>query len=397
MRRILKHRWLLLGGLAVIVLVAMAAWPTAVPVDIAAVQKGPLAVTVDEEGETRVRERFVVSAPVAGELLRIELEPGDRVVRGKTVVASIRPADPGLLDVRTRTATAASVNVAQATLSRARAENDRAATALVRARQQLERTRELVQSGLVPRDELDAREAETRAAEDAARAAEFAVRQAEYDVQVARARLIQSSGTGGGQAVTITAPVDGVVLRQHHESETVVPAGERLLEIGDPTDLEIVSDLLSSDAVKVKAAQPVQIEQWGGGRALQGRVRLVEPSGFLKISALGVEEQRVNVIIDFVDPAEAGRLLGDAFRVEVRIVIWQALSVLKVPTGALFRRGDQWAVFAVEDGRARMRTIELGQRSSAEAQVVRGLGEGTQIVLYPPDDLAESSRVTARE
>jgi HlyD family secretion protein len=397
MRRILKHRWLLLGGLAIVVLVAMAAWPTAIAVDMGTVGKGALVVTVDEEGETRVRERFVISAPVAGELLRIQLEPGDRVVRGQTVVANIRPADPGLLDVRTRAATAASVNAAQATLARARAENSRAETTLVRARQQRERAHELAKSGLLPRDELDAREAEARAAEDAARAAEFAVRQAEYDVQVARARLIQSSGSGGGRGVTITAPVDGVVLKRYHESETVVPAGERLLEIGDPTDLEIVSDLLSSDAVKVRAGQRVLIEQWGGGRPLDARVRLVEPSGFLKVSALGVEEQRVNVIMDFADPQQAGRLLGDAFRVEVRIVIWEAPSVLKVPTGALFRRGEQWAVFAVEGGRAHVRRVEIGQRSSNEAQVVGGVNEGQPIVLFPPDNLVDGSRVTARE
>lgn len=190
--------------------------------------------------------------------------------------------------------------------------------------------------------------------------------------------------------------MDGVVLKRLRHSQSVVPAGEPLLEIGDPKALEIVADLLSSDAVRVKAGDAVLIEQWGGGDTLRGRVRRVEPSGFMKVSALGVEEQRVNVIVDFVDPEQATRAIGDGYRVEVRVVVWEEDKVLKVPTGTLFRRGDQWALFIVENGRARLRTIKIGQRNGAEAQILEGVRERDQIVLYPPDTLADGDRVAQR-
>jgi HlyD family secretion protein len=276
----------------------------------------------------------------------------------------------------------------------ARADEQRARTRLGQAQRELARSRELEQGGLATGQELDARVAEVRAAEDAAEAATFAARAAESDLRRAEARLAPSRPDSTARAVQITAPVDGVILKRVRESEAVVPAGDPLLEIGDPARLEIVSDLLSTDAVKVKPGARAMVEQWGGERTLDAKVRRVEPAGFTKVSALGVEEQRVNVVLDFLDPAEAFAALGDAYRVEVRIVIWESPAVLIVPTSALFRQGDEWAVYLVEEGRARAKVVKLGQRTGQEAQALDGLTEGDIVVLHPGDTLADDTRVT---
>ena len=396
MGRLLKHVRLLLAVAVVAGLVALALWPRPTEVDLAPVIRGPLVVTLDEEGETRVRDRFDISAPVAGELLRIEVEPGDAVEAGRTVLATVRPSMPAPLDARALAEATRAVPAAEATVARLRAERERAAAQLVRARQQLDRARRLWADGAIARDDVDAREVDVRTGEEALRAAECGVTQAQHDLEVTRARLIQTRGGERGHDIVLRAPVDGVVLRRLRQSQSVVPAGERLLEIGDPRRLEIVADLLSSDAVKVRPGGDVLIEQWGGGRSLHGRVRRVEPGGFTKVSALGVEEQRVNVIVDFQDPQEAWRALGDGYRVEIRVVVWQREGILKVPTASLFRRGDQWALFLAEDGRARMRTVAIGERNGAEAEVVSGLAEGARVVRFPPDTLRDGQRITER-
>jgi HlyD family secretion protein len=385
----------LIGAVAVVAAVLAAAlWPDAVEVDVARVERGPMQVTIDEEGETRVRERFVVSAPVAGRLERIELEPGDPVVRGKTVVARLTPAAPPLIDPRTQAELQSAVEAARAAVGQAEAERARAAAALTRARSSLRRQEALFEAGAISRDEVELAETTRRSAEEAFRAAEFAVTRAEQELRLARARLMPSAAGGG--TVTVVAPVDGVVLKRLRESESVVPVGDALLEIGDPGSLEVVADLLSTDAVRVSAGDPVRIEQWGGTHPLEARVRRVEPSGFMKVSALGVEEQRVNVIIDFADAATAARQLGDGYRVEVRVVVWREDAVLKVPIGSLFRRGDEWAVFVIEDDRARLRLVQLGQRNDREGQILDGLSEGQIVVLHPPDTLVDGARVTIR-
>jgi HlyD family secretion protein len=394
MSRHLRNPKLVGAAALVAALLAVALWPSAIPVDTARVARGPLRATIDEEGETRVRERFVVSAPVAGRVLRIELDPGDVVARGRTVVATFRPSDPTLLDVRSRAEAQAAAAAADAALGRARAERQRAEAAAQLARSELVRHRELFRERIVAAQALEARETEARAAEEAARAAEFAVRSAEHEREMARARLL-ASGRGGG-TITIRAPVDGVVLKRLRESEAVVGAGEPLLELGDPEALEIVSDLLSTDAVKVEQGQAVLIEQWGGDRSLRGRVRRVEPSGFMKVSALGVEEQRVNVIVDFDEPPEVRRSIGDGYRVEVRIVVWEAPDVLKLPTSSLFRSGPDWAAFALEGGRARLRTLEIGHRGGLEAELLSGLEAGTAVVVHPSDRVTDGARVAAR-
>jgi HlyD family secretion protein len=372
----------------------MALWPETIEVDLARPTRGPLEVTIDEEGETRVRERFVISAPVAGRLQRIELEPGDRVIGGQTVLARLVPAPPALLDARSRAELTAAADAARAGLGQAQAERARAQATLERAQAALKRQVELAQAGLIPPEDLETAQTATRTAEEARRASEFSVARTQFELDSARARLQQPAS--GGAPVEIRSPVNGVILKRLRESESVVPQGEPLLEVGDPAALEIVSDLLSTDAVRVSAGQPVRLEQWGGSAPLYGRVRRVEPSGFMKVSALGVEEQRVNVIIDFADASAAAKTLGDNYRTEVRIVIWRAENVLRLPAAALFRQGDAWAVFAVEDGRARTRVVTLGQRNAIDAELTDGLADGAEVVLHPPDTLTDGMRVTQR-
>lgn len=396
MKRILKNPRVL-AVLGLLALVALAAfWPRSVAVDVAPVRRGSLLVTVDEEGETRVHDRFVISAPVAGRVLRIELEPGDPVTHGQTVLATFQPSDPAPLDARSRAEAEASVKAADAALGRARAERERSAAAASLARSELGRQRDLAASGIVSEELLETAESSSRSSEEALRAADFGVANASWTLAAARARLLSVSQGTKGSPVVILSPIDGVVLKRLRESEAVVPAGEPLVELGDPHGLEIVADFLSSDAVRIHAGDPVRVERWGGDHDLGGRVRRVEPSGFLKISALGVEEQRVNVIVDFTDPLEAWARLGDGYRVELRVVTWQSEDVLQVPISGLFRQGESWAVFAVEGGRARIRTVTVGHRNELEAQILSGLTEGSRVIVHPSDSLRDGSRITSR-
>jgi len=398
MKRLLKLGKFLAGAALLTALLVMAFWPKPVAVDLERAKRGPLQVTIDEEGETRVRQRFVVSAPVAGRVERIELEPGNTVVRGQTVVARFSPADPAPLDARSRAEAEAGVKAAEAAIGQARAERERAAASDRLAQSELARTRALVEKQVAPRQTLESAESQARTAGEALRAADFAVAGAEYELAVARARLLSGSVAAGEARapIVLLAPIDGVVLKRLRESEAIIPPGEPLLELGDPRQLEIVAEFLSTDAVRIRPGYPVRIERWGGEGELRGRVRRIEPSGFMKVSALGVEEQRVNVIIDFADPYETWKRLGDGYRVEVRVVAWQSDSVLKIPTSSLFRRGDRWAVFTAENGRARLRQVEIGQRNGTEAEVLAGLSEGEVVVIHPSDTLQDAARVTAR-
>ena len=391
--RILEHKRLIAGVIVVLGIVAAAMWPESIEVNAAKVERGPLQVTLDEDGETRVRERFVVSAPVAGRLQRIELEPGDRVVRGKTVVARLSTADAPLLDPRTRVELQAAVEAARAAVGQAQSERDRSTAELTRARTTLERQRQLMKAGAIASDTLDAAETAVATAEEASKASVFAVSRSEHELQLARARL--QAPAPAGRSVEVVAPVNGVILKRLRESESVVPVGEPLIEIGDPARIEIVADFLSTDAVRVQQGALVLIDGWGGSDPVQGRVRRVEPAGFMKVSALGVEEQRVNVLIDFDDPAAAGRL-GDGYRVEVRVVMWREPDVVKVPVGGLFRRGDAWAAFVIDGDLVRLQPVQLGQRNDVEGQVLGGLMPGQTVVLHPPDTLADGARVNVR-
>jgi HlyD family secretion protein len=398
MKRLLKYfKILIILGLFAF-LIIMALWPKSGAVDLAPTKKGPLMVTIDEEGKTQVRERFVVSAPVAGRVQRITLEPGDTVVRNQTVIAVFLPADPVLLDVRSRTEAEANVKAAEADVGRVRAEREKAAAAERWARSELDRRRALYKNGLLAQQEFESAESQARTAEEEVHAAEFSVANAEQSVAMARARLLSISRDPGTlqQPITLHAPVNGVVLKRLRESEAVVPAGEPLVELGDPRRLEIVCDFLSTDAVKIRPGYAVQIDRWGGANVVHGKVRRIEPSGFTKVSALGVEEQRVSVLIDFNDPFEAWKRLGDGYRVEARVVVWQSNEVLKAPTSSLFRQDGNWAVFIAENGRARLRPVEIGQRNGSDAQVLKGLTEGETVIVHPSDTIKNGSRIVAR-
>lgn len=386
-------------ALVVVVVVAIGVWafsPGAVPADFVTVERGALQVTVNEEGRTRVRHRYVVSAPLPGRMTRIELDPGDPVVAGTTVVARFQPADPALLDARTRAELDARVRAAESALGGARADRERLRAELSLARSDLDRFRRLADEQVVARREVDVAEQQAEALTQAVQSAGFAVSTAEHQLALARAGLIQARA-GGTSAIPLYAPIDGVVLRRVQESEAVVPIGTALIEVGNVGDLEIVSDLLSSAAVRVRPGQPVRIEQWGGDRPLEGRVRLVEPSGFTKISALGVEEQRVNTIIDFAGDAGERPVIGDGYRVEVRIIVASRENVLKVPVSSLFRQGTDWAVYLVEDDRAVARPVEVGQRTSLKAEITAGLNGGERIIVYPSDAVTPGVRVAARQ
>ena len=403
MRRLLRRVFFLLVAAAVVVAFYYAYQPQPIQADFDTVARGPMLVTLDEEGETRIHDRFIVSAPLAGRVLRIDLEPGDAVRAGRTAIATFLPIEPALLDVRSRAEAESRVRLAEAALRTAEAARDRVREELNFAESQLERYAELMEQELVSRERFDTAEFEARRAREALNAADFQVEDARQAVEVAETALIQAgadaqaAANGAGQPITIRSPIDGIVLRRLRESEAVVPSGEALVEIGDADQLEIVSDFLSADAVGISNGARVLIEQWGGGIALEGRVRLVEPSGFTKLSALGVEEQRVNVVIDFDDVEQAAEYLGDAYRVEVRVITWESEDTLKVPTSSLFRDDDgDWAVFTLVEGKALERRVQIGQRNGLEAQVLSGLVEDDPVIVHPSDDVANGVEVVPR-
>lgn len=372
--------------------------PRAVPVDIATVARAPLTVTVEEEGKTQVSERYQVAAPVAGYVRRIELKAGDAVAAGQ-VLAVIEPARSVALDPRTRAQAQAQVSAAQAALAVAQ-QNARAATAAAElAQQERSRAESLQQSNFLSAQALDtARSAETRA-QAVQQASENAVKVARFELAMARAAIASAARlqTGGAtEQFLVRAPVASRVLKLLHESEGPVAAGQPLLEIGDPESLEVEVEVLSTYAVKIAPGSRVIFDRWGGDQPVQGTVRVVEPSGFTKVSALGVEEQRVRVIVDFSSPREAWQRLGDGYRVDARFVLWEGKDVLQLPTSALFRHGEGWAVFAVKGARARLTPLEIGQRAGLATQVLSGLGAGARVVSHPDDTLSDGARVKPR-
>lgn len=390
-----KLPWI--GGALLFALIVAGLWPRAQPVESGTVSRGPLAVTVSDEGRTRVRNSFVVSAPISGQLRRIELKPGAPVVAGETVVAVLETSGADLLDARGLAQAEARVRAANSAREMASAQRERANAAAKLATAELARAKQLSTEGTLSKQELDwAVMRETTAAQDA-RAASFALQVAEFDLEQARATLLRGqnpAAAGETATVTIVAPVAGRVMRVWQESSRVVARGTPLLEIGDPTDLEVVVEVLSRDAVAVKPGARVSLERWGGEQPLQARVRHVEPSGFTKISALGVEEQRVNVIVDFVDPIEKRPTLGDAFRVEASIVTWESGDVLQVPSGALFQRSGKWQTFVIDGGRARLKDVEIGHNNGISAELRAGLDAGTKVIVFPGDKVSAGVRVS---
>lgn len=397
-------RWRRRIGLAVFLLAVVGAidygfMPKPVLVDTTTVTRAPLQVTVEEEGKTRVINRFVISAPVAGFARRIDLDVGDAVAKGQVLV-ELEALPSAVLDPRSQAQAQARVEATRAALNMAE-ENARAALALADfAQADLRRLKKLYQSGGASKENIDQAETEDRRARANLRSAEFAVEVAQFELDAARTALRYSAATAGDKSserVAIRTPVNGRVLKLYRKSEGVVDSGEALLEIGDPHALEAEVDVLSADAVRISPGSRVLFERWGGDDPLEGRVRIVEPVGFTKISALGVEEQRVLVIADIVSPPQRWERLGDGYRVEASFILWQAEDVLQIPTSALFRHGEGWAVFAIEDEKARQRPVRVGHRSGLKAEIVSGLKAGETVIVHPDDTIADGVRIRARQ
>ncbi|MEM7635244.1 MAG: HlyD family efflux transporter periplasmic adaptor subunit, partial [Pseudomonadota bacterium] len=394
MLRILKTAVLILIVLGVAGLGYLFFAPQPVAVDLAAVDHGRLEVTVDEEGETQVREIYRISAPIAGKLERVDIEVGDRVLAGQRI-ARVRPVDPPIRDMRSRLEMSATTKAASAAVALAEAQVRQAGSDLKFARSDLSRAQTLADKGVISsraREEaelnLSVKQAEVRKAE-----AGLELRRREF--QSARMRelepnQVQLQGAEDQCCIAITAPSSGVVLKVLTESEQVVQAGTTLLETGDPHDLEIIVDLLSSDAVGISPGTPARIEDWGGDGVLEAKVRRVDPAAFTKVSALGIEEQRVNVVLDFVSKPALWRDLGHAFKVTVRIITSDRDDVLRIPLGALFRRDQDWAVYIAHDSRAKLTPVKLGKFSLTHAEALAGAARGDQVVMFPSDKVSDN-------
>ncbi len=386
-----------LTAAAVVVSIYVSLQPRPIEVETGTVKNGALTIYVSEEGKTRIRNRYIVAAPVAGSMQRVTLRPGDKVESGKTVLTSIEPVLPPLLDSRARLQAQARVDAAVAARSRANENIEMARTGLKYAQANWDRVKNNTEQGTISATDRDTfqREAEMKMRE--VRAAEFALQVADFEQAQAQAALLQMEKPGEGDtSIVIRAPVSGLVLRVMQESATILTPGTPILEIGDPADLEIEAEILSRDAVAIPPGAEVSVEQWGGDVPAKARVRRVEPAAFTKVSALGVEEQRVLVLSDFVGQPPTLKTLGDRFRVEVRIAVWHSDDTLLVPSGALFREGGDWKTFLLEHNRAKKTTVQAGRTDGQHTQVLGGLKAGDEVLLHPPDTITDASAVTKR-
>ena len=401
-----RSRLILTTVTAILVIGALTAafWPKPTMVDMGEVTVGTMRLTIDEEGRTRVRDAYIVSTPVAGQLQRVSVQPGDPVVRGETVVAHMRPTNPAALDVRNREQALAAVAAAEAALRVARADLNASIANRDLAQTELARTEQLVERGISSDAALDRARQNARVMQANVDTAEAAISMREAEIQNAQAQLIGFDDRGlaaamgnGSDDIPLYAPADGRILRVIQQSETSLPAGAPIMEIGNiASDLEVVVRLLSTDAVQVTVGDPVIIADWGGAMELAGEVARVDPFGITQFSALGVEEQRVDAVIAFSSPSEDHKGLGHGFRVEAQIIVWQKEDALIVPASALFRNRDNWAVFVVADGVAQLRQIEIGQNNGIETEVVSGLSEGDRVILYPSSGLSDGMSVAER-
>jgi HlyD family secretion protein len=411
MRSRFRKLLLVLFGAAIVAAVGWGLVPEPIEVDLAPATRGEVEVTVDEDGKTRIREKYVVSAPLGGRVLRINMDPGDKVEAEETLLATIEPRDPELLDARTIAQAEARVKAAEASLERMEPLLEEATAGQQFAEAELKRVRDAaaVNPQAVSTTDMESKLLAFRTTSALLRSAQQNKEIARFELAQARAALMRSRPPSenppqgestmvmNGWTFPIRSPIDGRVLRVFQESSAIVVPGAALLELGDPTDLEVEIDVLSRDAVKIVPGALVYLEHWGGDRVLEGRVRLVEPSAFTKISTLGVEEQRVNIIVDLVDPPQDRTELADGFRVEARIVIDKADDVLKVPTSALFRVGDKWAVFHAVEGKAVEQEVEVGLQNGLEAEIRGGLHDGDQVIVHPGDDVVAGSAIRQRD
>ena len=389
--------WIIGSGL--VILIAAGLRPKPLPVEIGTVSRGPLSVSVLEEGKTRIRHRYTISPPVAGFLQRVELRAGARIEAGKTVLLRVQAEPASLLNPRLQSEAEARVKAAEATLHQRESEVERAHNAADLADREKQRASPLHVSGAISTKDWDAADMAASMRQRELRSAEFALQVAKFELQQAEAALLQAEGhsTPNGEPLTVVAPVSGFVLNVFEESARIVAAGTPIMEVGDPADLEAEIELLSTDAAAVKPGAVALIERWGGPRPLHATVSMVEPAAFTKISALGVEEQRVKVRVEFNDPLPAEEQLGDRYRVEARIITWSIADVLQIPTGALFRRGGDWMCFVADSGRARMQKVEIDHNNGIAAEVISGVAAGQKVILHPPDVVTEGAAVRGRE
>lgn len=394
-----RKGWRYVAGALLAAVIVAGLWPSALPVEIGEVRRGELIVTVNEEGMTQVRHRFVVSAPAAGQLRRVDLKPGADVVAGETVLAVLEPAGGDILDRRSRAQAEARVRAARSQVAQADAQRQRAAAALDLARAEARRQRALAEQNLISLQQLDVTLNQERTAAQDDRAAEFGLQVAQHDLEQAQAVLERGTATAedASALITLTSPVSGKVLRVMQESSRVVASGTPILEVGDPTDLEVRVEVLSRDGVAISPGARMWLDHWGGQGSLEARVRWVEPAAFTKISALGVEEQRVNVLGDLVTPVDARRSLGDGFRVEARIEKARVSDAIIAPAGALFQTEDAWTTFVATGGSVELRAVEIGLSNGLETEILRGVEPGDPLVLYPGDRIADGSRVEILE
>lgn len=391
-----RHPAVIVVAVLLVALLAWGFWPQPVMIEAVGVIRGPLTISIEEEGRSRVIDRYVVSAPVDGVACRVQLDVGDPVEQDE-VLLTITPLASRVIDQRSRAQATAAVAAAQANLAAARERASAADAAARLAVHELERLQPLAQKGLASQGELDRVETEVQTSNAAKRSANFSVQVARYELEAARSLLEYNAGAEGEPAVRvpITSPVTGKILKVLRECEGPVRTGEPLLEVGDPSALEVEVDVLSADAVQIKPGMRVLFDHWGGDKLLEGVVRLVEPVGFTKYSALGVEEQRVLIISDLTSPREAWQSLGDGYRLEARFVLWHEENVLQVPASSLFRYGESWAVFLVDNQRAQLREVDVGRRNGLIAQILRGLDEGDVVVNHPSDQVENGVRVVA--
>jgi HlyD family secretion protein len=393
-----KRALLALLALLVALGFVWALWPKPVPVDAAVISRGPLTVTVDEEGKTRIRQVYAVSAPITGKLQRLALQAGDLVTKDETVVAIIEPTAPPLLDVRTTREQTAQVAAARAFVVLAEAEVRAARTDLQFAESELARAETLQHTQAIAERALEKARIDVDMRKAALARALANEEMRKRELESAEARLLPpdeayAARVPAGCCVRVIAPESGRILKLIQESEKVVEAGSLLVEIGDPSNIEIVVELLSAEAVRVPEGADALIEAWGGRTPLKARVRRVEPAGFTKVSALGIEEQRVRVILDLVDGAGTPERLGHDYRIFARINVYAAADVVRVPVGALFRKGEAWAVFMADRGRARAVEIELGERNATFAEVRKGLQVGARVIIHPSDRVGDGVRI----
>lgn len=380
---------------AVGIVVTFAMFPKPTDVESAKASLGPLRVTVQEDGKTRIREKYVVSAPVAGRVSRIELKPGDHCDE-RTLLAVILPSDPAILDARARAEAEARVQAAEAAKLRAASSEEQAKIDHDLNQSKLDRAESLLPSNAISRDEYDIVKAQKLASAQAIKTASFDSEIAQYELEMSQAavkQFLQVDDEAQAAPFEIFAPTAGKVLRVFEESTTVISVGEPLLELGDPQNLEIEIDVLSTDAVRIKPGAQLTIEHWGGGTPLSGSVRVIEPAAFTKISSLGVEEQRVNIIADIVEPPERIAALGDGYRIEARITVNQLDQALLIPNSALFRHQRQWHVLTIVDGRAQLQRVSIGLQNDTHTQITDGLQAEERVIVYPSDTLKPGSTV----